>query len=239
MSSIDGRLFAARLIEDARELDIPLSDAQAAKLADYVGLLAKWNGVYNLTAIRDPEQMRVQHVLDSLSILPHLDARNVRSVIDVGTGGGLPGVVIAIMRPDWHVTLNDIVHKKTAFLTQAKGSLGLNNVAIHTGRVEEIRVEKNESERAMGGGAEGSTTGTSTGFDAVVSRAFADLADFVTLARHLVSVHGAMFAMKGQKSDDEIARLPEGAHLESIVPLTVPRLNASRHLLTVTFQGNH
>ncbi len=216
MAAMDPAHFASRLSEDARTANIALTDEQAVALVDYLGLLSKWNGVYNLTAIRDPEQMRVQHVLDSLAILPFLDARNVRSVIDVGTGGGLPGMVIAIMRPTWRVVLNDIVQKKTAFLTQAKGSLGLHNVAVHTGRVEDIA--------------------DADGFDAVVSRAFADLADFARLARHLVRSDGAMYAMKGLRPDDEIARLPEGASVEEVITLKVPHLDASRHLLVVKFQ---
>ncbi|MGI4982729.1 MAG: 16S rRNA (guanine(527)-N(7))-methyltransferase RsmG [Janthinobacterium lividum] len=213
MSRFDEAVFAARLIEDAMALDVALDTVQARRLVDYLGMLNKWNGVYNLTAIRDPEQMRVQHVVDSLAILPQLDGRGVRSVIDVGTGGGLPGVVLAIMRPQWRVMLNDIVHKKTAFLTQAKGALRLDNVAVHTGRVEALRDPE--------------------GYDAVVSRAFADLAEFVALGRHLVSSNGAIFAMKGQRPDEEIARLPEGTRVETLVALRVPRLDAARHLVVV------
>lgn len=213
MSGFDEGAFAERLVADAGELGVTVEENDARRLLDYLHLLAKWNGVYNLTAIRDPEQMRVQHVVDSLAILPHLDARGVHSVIDVGTGGGLPGVVLAIMRPQWRVTLNDIVHKKTAFLTQAKGTLRLDNVVVHTGRVEELE--------------------DVSGYDAVVSRAFADLADFVSLGRHLVASGGAMFAMKGQHRSDEIARLPEGARLASLIELQVPRLAAARHLVVV------
>ncbi|MGI4861178.1 MAG: 16S rRNA (guanine(527)-N(7))-methyltransferase RsmG [Janthinobacterium lividum] len=213
MSRFDETVFTAHLIEDAAALDIALDDDQARRLVEYLGMLSKWNGVYNLTAIRDPEQMRVQHVVDSLAILPHLDARGVCSVIDVGTGGGLPGVVLAIMRPQWRVMLNDIVHKKTAFLTQAKGTLRLDNVTVHTGRVEALQ--------------------DPVGFDAVVSRAFADLVEFVALGRHLVSSGGAVFAMKGQRPDEEIARLPEGTHVESLVALRVPGLDAARHLVVV------
>ncbi|MCY0389168.1 16S rRNA (guanine(527)-N(7))-methyltransferase RsmG [Robbsia sp. Bb-Pol-6] len=213
MSRFDETVFAARLTEDAAALDIALAEDQACRLVAYLGLLNKWNGVYNLTAIRDPEQMRVQHLLDSLAILPHLDVRGVRSVIDVGTGGGLPGVVLAIMRPQWRIMLNDIVHKKTAFLTQAKGALRLDNVSIHTGRVEALR--------------------DPAGYDAVVSRAFADLSEFVALGRHLVSPTGAIFAMKGQQPDDEIGRLPDDTRVDGVVALRVPRLDAARHLVMV------
>ncbi len=122
--------LAALLSDGARELRIDLSDTQTAKLLDYVALLAKWNAVYNLTAIRDPRQMLIQHILDSLSIVPHLVARGPSSVLDVGSGGGLPGIVLAIVLPDWTVTLNDIVHKKTAFQAQAKAELGLGNLSV-------------------------------------------------------------------------------------------------------------
>ncbi|WP_347556839.1 16S rRNA (guanine(527)-N(7))-methyltransferase RsmG [Robbsia sp. KACC 23696] len=196
-------------------MGISVDDVQAENLAAYIGLLSKWNRVYNLTAIRDPEQMRVQHVLDSLSLLPHLDAARVGSVIDVGTGGGTPGLILAIMRPDWRITLNDIVQKKIAFLTQVKSTLQLGNVEVINARVEEVKSE--------------------TGFDAVTSRAFADLSDFARWAGHLVAPEGAMYAMKGLQPDDEIARLPAGAAVRAITPLTVPHLAAERHLVVVTF----
>jgi 16S rRNA (guanine527-N7)-methyltransferase len=182
-----------------------------------VALLAKWNAVYNLTAIRDPRQMLIQHILDSLSIVPHLVQRNPGTVLDVGSGGGLPGIVLAIVRPDWGVTVNDIVHKKTAFQAQAKAELGLTNLSVVTGRVETLRP-----------GAE-----VSAKFDVIVSRAFAELADFVTLARHLVAEQGAILAMKGVRPDDEIERLPAGVYVEQVVRLDVPFLDAERHLVTV------
>ncbi|MFP3604463.1 16S rRNA (guanine(527)-N(7))-methyltransferase RsmG [Paraburkholderia sp. SIMBA_053] len=205
------------LTDGVGELGLQLSDAQLSKLLDYVALLAKWNAVYNLTAIRDPRQMLIQHILDSLSIVPHLVQRNPGTVLDVGSGGGLPGIVLAIVRPDWGVTVNDIVHKKTAFQAQAKAELGLTNLSVVTGRVETLRP-----------GAE-----VSAKFDVIVSRAFAELADFVTLARHLVAEQGAILAMKGVRPDDEIERLPAGAHVEQIVRLDVPFLDAERHLVTV------
>jgi 16S rRNA (guanine527-N7)-methyltransferase len=138
-------------------------------------------------------------------------------VLDVGSGGGLPGIVLAIVRPDWGVTVNDIVHKKTAFQAQAKAELGLTNLSVVTGRVETLRP-----------GAE-----VSAKFDVIVSRAFAELADFVTLARHLVAEQGAILAMKGVRPDDEIERLPAGVYVEQVVRLDVPFLDAERHLVTV------
>ncbi|MFM0338818.1 16S rRNA (guanine(527)-N(7))-methyltransferase RsmG [Paraburkholderia fungorum] len=213
----------APLLEDGvRELGLDLSDAQLGKLLDYVALLSKWNAVYNLTAIRDPRQMLIQHILDSLSIVPHLASRGVSSVLDVGSGGGLPGIVLAVVLPDWTVTVNDIVHKKTAFQAQAKAELGLANLSVVTGRVETLRP-----------GAE-----VPAKFDVIVSRAFAELADFVTLARHLVAEQGAIWAMKGVRPDSEIERLPAGAHVEQIIRLNVPSLDAERHLIKVLVDGS-
>lgn len=201
----------------ARELGVELSDTQSSRLLAYLVLLAKWNVVYNLTAIRDPRQMLIQHVLDSLSIVPLLAAREGLSILDVGSGGGLPGIVLAITLPDRHVTLNDIVHKKTAFQSQAKAELKLDNLSVVTGRVESLRLGQE-------------VTGK---FDAIVSRAFADLADFVTLARHLLSERGSIWAMKGVRPDDESARLPSGMQVMQIVRLAVPFLDAERHLVEV------
>lgn len=213
--------LAALLAEGADELGLGLSGAQLDKLLDYVALLGKWNAVYNLTAIRDPRQMLIQHILDSLSIVPHLVGRGPSSVLDVGSGGGLPGVVLAIVLPDWTVTLNDIVHKKTAFQSQAKAELGLGNLSVVTGRVETLKP-----------GVE-----VPAKFDVIVSRAFAELADFVTLARHLVAEQGAIWAMKGVRPDGEIERLPAGAHAKQIIRLKVPSLDAERHLIEVVLDA--
>jgi 16S rRNA (guanine527-N7)-methyltransferase len=213
----DSEALAPLLADGVRELGLELSDAQLGKLLDYVALLSKWNAVYNLTAIRDPRQMLIQHILDSLSVVPHLATRGVSSVLDVGSGGGLPGIVLAIVLPDWTVTVNDIVHKKTAFQAQAKAQLGLANLSVVTGRVETLQP-----------GAE-----VPAKFDVIVSRAFAELADFVTLARHLVADKGAIWAMKGLRPDGEIERLPAGAHVEQIIRLNVPSLDAERHLIKV------
>ncbi len=198
-------------------LGLALSDEQSERLLDYLGLLSKWNAVYNLTAIRDPRQMLIQHVLDSLSIAPHLAARVGDSILDVGSGGGLPGIVLAIVFPERAVTLNDIVQKKTAFQAQVKAELKLNNVSVVTGRVETLRP-----------GAE-----VPGKFDAIVSRAFAELADFVTLARHLVSERGAIWAMKGVRPDAEISRLPADVRVVQTIRLDVPLLDAERHLVEI------
>ncbi|BCF98864.1 ribosomal RNA small subunit methyltransferase G [Paraburkholderia sp. PGU19] len=214
-----GREALAALLDDGlRELDIDLSAEQKGKLLDYVALLAKWNAVYNLTAIRDPRQMLIQHILDSLSIVPHLATLGPATLLDVGSGGGLPGIVLAIVFPEWSITVNDIVHKKSAFQSQAKAELGLGNLSVVTGRVENLRP-----------GAE-----VPGKFDVIVSRAFAELSDFVTLARHLVAHDGAIWAMKGVRPDGEIERLPEGAHVKQVIRLKVPALDAERHLIEVT-----
>ncbi|MEM5384629.1 16S rRNA (guanine(527)-N(7))-methyltransferase RsmG [Paraburkholderia phymatum] len=217
-NAVAGREALAGLLEEgARELGIDLGADQHSKLLDYVALLGKWNAVYNLTAIRDPRQMLIQHILDSLSIVPHLASVGPSSVLDVGSGGGLPGIVLAIVFPDCSVTVNDIVQKKSAFQSQAKAELGLANLSVVTGRVESLR---------PGGEVPGK-------FDVIVSRAFADLADFVTLARHLVADNGAIWAMKGVRPDGEIEGLPEGAHVKQVIRLKVPSLDAERHLVEV------
>ena len=204
------------LNEGIEQLGIAVTDAQRQKLLDYVALLGKWNAVYNLTAIRDPRQMLIQHILDSLAIIPFITRRTgPQSALDVGSGGGLPGIVMAIVLPDWQVTLNDIVHKKTAFQSQAKLQLGLTNLSVVTGRVENLHP-----------GVE--VPGL---FDVIVSRAFAELSDFVTLARHLVAGNGRIWAMKGIRPDAEIARLPADTKVCCIERLRVPMLDAERHLI--------
>ncbi|HTI18369.1 MAG TPA: 16S rRNA (guanine(527)-N(7))-methyltransferase RsmG [Trinickia sp.] len=206
----------------AAELGVVLSDKQCGQLLDYVALLAKWNSVYNLTAIRDPRQMLIQHILDSLSIVPHVAARECTSILDVGSGGGLPGVVLAVVSPETAVTLNDIVQKKTAFQAQVRAELKLANLSVVTGRVETLRPGIEVQEK----------------FDVIVSRAFAELSDFVTLSRHLVSDRGAIWAMKGVRPDAETARLPSNARVAQVIQLTVPLLDAERHLVEVRLNGD-
>ncbi|WP_321907183.1 MULTISPECIES: 16S rRNA (guanine(527)-N(7))-methyltransferase RsmG [unclassified Paraburkholderia] len=216
----DRDALARLLKEGAEALGVELTERQHEQLLDYVALLAKWNAVYNLTAIRDPRQMLIQHILDSLSIVPHLPARADATVLDVGSGGGLPGIVLAIVRPNWQVTLNDIVQKKSAFQSQAKAELGLANLAVVTGRVESLRPGVEVPKK----------------FDLIVSRAFADLADFVTLARHLVADGGAIWAMKGVHPEGEIERLPSGTKALNTIRLNVPMLDAERHLIEVSVE---
>jgi 16S rRNA (guanine527-N7)-methyltransferase len=209
--------LAAMLDTGAAELGVTLSPEQKQKLLDYVALLGKWNSVYNLTAIRDPKQMMIQHILDSLALVPAITASGARTTLDVGSGGGLPGIVLAIALPELRVTLNDIVHKKTAFQSQARTQLGLANLSVVTGRVEALRPGHEVPEK----------------FDVITSRAFAELADFVTLSRHLVADGGRILAMKGVRPDAEIARLPAGATVLRVERLHVPLLDAERHLIEV------
>jgi 16S rRNA (guanine527-N7)-methyltransferase len=210
-------MLADLLEEGIRELRLDLTAEQKGKLLDYVALLGKWNAVYNLTAIRDPRQMLIQHILDSLSIVPHLAGLPPSNALDVGSGGGLPGIVLAIVFPQWMVAVNDIVQKKSAFQSQAKAELGLTNLSVVTGRVESLQPGVEVPGK----------------FDVIVSRAFAELTDFVTLARHLVADNGAIWAMKGVRPDGEIERLPDGAQVKQVIRLKVPSLDAERHLIEV------
>jgi 16S rRNA (guanine527-N7)-methyltransferase len=195
-------------------LGLDLSAAIQAKLLLYVALLKKWNGTYNLTAIRDEGEMVPQHLLDSLSVLPVLQESALagRRWADIGSGGGLPGIPLAIVRPDLDMSLIETVEKKSAFQRQAKIELGLANVTVVNRRVEDVP-----------GGQ----------FDAVISRAFADLADFVRLAGHLLTRGGRLYAMKGLLPEDEISRLPPGWAVVDCTPLNVPGLDAQRHLLVI------
>ena len=199
----------SRLDQGLAAMDIDLPAPQRGRLLDYLRLLEKWNRVHNLTAIREPEQMVVLHLLDSLSLLPHV--AGARTLLDVGTGAGLPGIPLAIARPDLAVTLLDASHKKAAFLRQAKAELGLANVEVACERVEGWHPP--------------------APFDLVVSRAFAELADFVVQAGHLVAPGGAMLAMKGVYPFEEIARVPASHRVENVIALAVPTLEAHRHLV--------
>ncbi len=189
-------------------LDLP-PDGEARLLA-YLALLDKWNRVYNLTAVRDPERMVSHHLLDSLAAVPYFTGP---AVLDVGSGGGLPGIPLAIARPDLQVTLIDSIAKKTAFLQQARAELGLGNLTVATGRVENFRPE--------------------TGFDVITSRAFSDLGEFVKLTRHLLKPGGRWLAMKGLYPNEELALLPHDVKVSADHVLVVPGLEACRHLIVL------
>ncbi|TFW10468.1 16S rRNA (guanine(527)-N(7))-methyltransferase RsmG [Oxalobacteraceae bacterium OM1] len=209
--AFDRAMLGDRLQEGIERSGLELTSAQIGQLLDYLALLSKWNAVYNLTAVRDPAQMVQQHLLDSLAVVPAF--AQSRAVLDVGAGGGLPGMVLAIARPDMQVDMIDTVHKKTAFLTQAKAELALTNVQIHTGRVEQLQ--------------------RAGGYDTITSRAFAELRDFVSWSAHLLAPGGHFIALKGVAPSDEIDRLPAGWAVTEIRPLHVPGLNAERHLVFI------
>ncbi|WP_317201725.1 16S rRNA (guanine(527)-N(7))-methyltransferase RsmG [Janthinobacterium sp.] len=212
MKQFDRAALAQILNKGVAELALDLNETQIGKLLDYLHLLSKWNSVYNLTSVRDPLQMVTQHVLDSLAAVPAFAGAG--DVLDVGAGGGLPGMVLAIARPDMNVSMIDTVHKKTAFLTQVKAELGLANVTIHTMRVEQLRVARP--------------------FDVITSRAFADLSDFVNWSGHLLAEGGQFIALKGVAPPDERERLPAEWKVTELRPLRVPGLNAERHLVFIT-----
>lgn len=197
-----------QLDEGLTHLGLPASGHAREQLLRYLALLQKWNRVYNLTAIRQAGRLVSHHLLDSLSALPHLPGSRL---IDIGSGAGLPGIPIAIARPDWEVVLLDSNHKKGAFLRQALIELDLSNAQVAITRAEEWRSPR---------------PGT-----AAVSRAFSDLAGFVEAARHLVVPGGMLAAMKGVYPHEELAQLPAGVQLAAVVPLRVPGLDAARHLV--------
>jgi 16S rRNA (guanine527-N7)-methyltransferase len=188
------------------ELGLDLSDDAQQKLLAFRDLLLKWNKTYNLTALRDPAQAISHHLLDSLAILPHVGDG---PLLDVGAGGGLPGIPLAIARPQLAVSMVDTVQKKATFLQQAAIELGLKNVAVHHARVEEMRGQ----------------------YAQISSRAFAEIGLFVELTRHLLAPGGRWLAMKGIRPDDELAALPADIVVDSIVQLHVPGLDAERHLI--------
>ena len=192
-------------------IGLELSSAQLDLLEGYLGLLAKWNQTYNLTAIREEERMVSYHLLDSLTLVPHLAGGS--RLLDVGSGGGMPGIPAAIARPDLQVVLLDANHKKTTFLRQAAIELKLSNVEVITGRVEAYQPEQK--------------------FDRITSRAFSELSEFVKLSRHLLAEQGQFVAMKGVYPYEEIAQLPADMAVSEVLPLSVPGLDAERHLVRV------
>lgn len=192
------------------ELALVLPSGASDKLMAYLGLLAKWNRTYNLTAIRDPLQSVSHHLLDSLAVLREL-SDCVGTLVDIGSGGGLPGIPLAIADPARRVTLNDVNEKKGAFLRQAVIELGLSNATVHVGRVEDWH--------------------PATGFAVVISRGLASLADFLARCRHLVAPAGVLAAMKGVYPHDELAQVPADCDCREVRRLKVPLLNAERHLV--------
>ena len=205
----------AQLSRGLAALGVDLPPSAQEKLLAFAALLGKWNKVYNLTALRDEEQVVSHHLLDSLAVLPHLG--NAKRLADIGSGGGLPGIPLAIARPDLQVALVESNQKKSAFEQQAKIELGLANVSVHCKRAEAWQPEEK--------------------CDVVISRAFSDLAEFVKLTGHLLAEGGVLLAMKGVHPYEEIAQLPPGWQVRQVMPLTVPGLRAQRHLVTLVRNG--
>ncbi len=204
------KALSGPLAEALAQMGLPLEPGQQAALLDYLSLLAKWNRVYNLTAIRAPERMLTHHLLDSLAILPHI---GTGPLLDVGSGGGLPGIPLAIARPDLEVTLLDASQKKCGFMRQAALQLNLPRARVVHARVEAF---------VWAGG-----------FPRIVSRAFSDLREFVALTRRLLAPGGEWLAMKGLYPHEEVGQL-QGARVRSDVCLHVPGLEADRHLIIMT-----
>lgn len=189
---------------------IALTDEQRRQLLAYVELLDKWNKAYNLTSVRDPQEMLIRHIMDSIVVNAHLDGDRF---IDVGTGPGLPGIPLAIVRPDASFTLLDSLGKRIRFIRQVVHELGLTNVTPVQTRVEEYSIPE--------------------GFDGVISRAFASLGDMLTWCHHLPKDKGLFYALKGVISDEELAQVPEGFSVKNVIRLEVPELDGERHLVVI------
>jgi 16S rRNA (guanine527-N7)-methyltransferase len=195
-------------------LGLGISEAQSELLTRFMALLQRWNGTYNLTAVRDPAQMQTQHLADCLAVVPalrrHRAASGAKRLLDVGSGGGLPGVVLAVLESDLSVTCVDTVGKKAAFVRQVAAELGLRNLHAEHARVEQVQLPS---------------------FDIVTSRAFASLADFTALTRRHLAPSAVWMAMKGKRPEDEVAALPADIDVFHVEPLRVPGLEAERCLV--------
>lgn len=191
-------------------LELSIDATQQKRLVQYLRLLDKWNKVYNLTAIRDVKKMVGTHVLDSLSVVPFILGR---TVLDVGTGAGLPGIPIAVAKPQCEVTLLDSNHKKVAFLRQATADLGLKNTVVVCERIESWIPPRK--------------------YDVIISRAFSDLGEFASLSARLLAPNGVIAAMKGLYPFEELERIPGELRVKAVEPLRIPGLNAERHLVLI------
>ncbi len=213
-NAFDSDEFRPRLLEGAKQLGVQLSESQASQLLCYLALLNKWNKAYNLTAVRHPEEMLYRHLLDSLSVVYWVSGERI---IDVGTGPGLPGIPLAILFPQTHFTLLDSNGKKTRFLTQCKLEMGLDNITVIHGRVEEFKPE--------------------VSFDQVVSRAFSAIENMVNWCGHLVDSKGQFLAMKGLFPEEELTSLPKGYRVDESHALDVPGCDGERHLIIIRKNG--
>ncbi len=206
--------LAASLARGLEQMALPLPAAVQEKLLAYVGLLVKWNRVYNLTAVRDPAEMVTRHLLDSLSVVPHMQGPRV---LDVGSGAGLPGIPLALVKPEWQFVLLDSNGKKTRFITQSCIEMGLSNVSVETCRIEDYRPQ--------------------VPFDSVISRAFSELSAMLVATGRLCQPEGVMLAMKGEYPAQELAVVPPGFVVQSVSVLQVPGLDAQRHVVRVALQA--
>lgn len=199
------------LADICQTLGLAVEPTTLDRLLAYLALLQRWNATYNLTAVRDPAEMLTQHLADCLAVVGplrrQLGAASERRLLDVGSGGGLPGVVLAVLEPGWSVTCVDTVGKKAAFIRQVAVELGLRNLAAEHARVEALKLPP---------------------FDLITSRAFASLADFVSLTWQLLAPAGVWAAMKGKTPEAELGALPEGVTVFHVEPLQVPGLDADR-----------
>lgn len=211
MSDIDINALKTKLKQGLLEMGLEITEATQQKLLDYLALIHKWNKVHNLTAVRDPADMVTLHLLDSLAVLPYIKAKRL---LDVGSGAGLPGIPLAICLPQLQVTVLDSIEKKASFMRQAKAELGLGNLEVVSGRVEQYQ--------------------PSELYDVIISRAFSDLQLFTRLTQHLGAPGGQWLAMKGVLPQAELSHID--IQPSRIAPLKVAGLEAQRHLLFLPFQ---
>lgn len=202
-------MLKAKLIDLIKQTDLIITEAQIDQLIQYVNMLNKWNKAYNLTSVRDPNEMLIKHIMDSLVISPYLQGENF---IDVGTGPGLPGIPLAIINPDKQFDLVDSLGKRVRFLKQVKFELGISNIQPIQTRIEDY---------------------VSKQFDGIISRAFASLNDMLTWCQHLPNQHGLFYALKSQSCENELNSIPTEFCLQTIIPLTVPKLEAERKLIII------
>lgn len=203
-------MLSALLDEYLAEMNLTATEQQKQQLVGFVEMLDKWNKAYNLTSVRDPEQMLIRHIMDSLAVSAHLVGERF---IDVGTGPGLPGIPLAIMNPDKHFVLLDSLGKRIRFQKQVQFDLGIDNISSVESRVEAYVPEEK--------------------FDGVLSRAFASIEDMLHWCHHLPAENGCYYALKGQLAADEMTKIPQGYELTDVIELSIPRLDEQRHLLIV------
>ncbi|MEI6859846.1 MAG: 16S rRNA (guanine(527)-N(7))-methyltransferase RsmG [Shewanella sp.] len=203
-------MLSALLDEYLAEMNLIVTQQQKKQIIGFVEMLNKWNKAYNLTSVRDPKQMLIRHIMDSLAVSEHLEGKHF---IDVGSGPGLPGIPLAIMNPDKHFVLLDSLGKRIRFQKQVQFDLGINNFSSVESRVEAYEPEEK--------------------FDGVLSRAFASITDMLYWCQHLPANNGCYYALKGQLAKDEIATIPQSYQITDIFKLKVPHLDEQRHLVRI------